>query len=129
MLIKQTSGEAIIAFDSIQKSPDPELEMVDLITATTCEQNEFGLIKQLTLNATLYTHQTLEDNEPELDLASCIVPSTEWGNPSCPSLTDFVIDGINKPEPKTDKQKSNIMKVNLAFSYLWSIRLFSDLMI
>jgi hypothetical protein len=110
ILIKQTSGEAIIAFDSVQKSPDPELEMVDLITETSCEENEFELIKQFTLNATLYTHEILDDNEPELDLASCIVPSTEWGNPSCPSLTDFIIDGINKPEPKTEKQKNNIMK-------------------
>ena len=106
--------EALIAFDSVQKSPNPELEVVDIITRTSCDGNGFGLIKHLTLNATLYTvNEEPVTAEPELDLASCIVPSTEWGNPSCPVMSDFVIDGINKPEPKSDKQRDNIIKVRI----------------
>ena len=114
--------EALIAFDSVQKSPNPELEVVDIITRTSCdEENGFGLIKHLTLNATLYTaEEEAASAEPELDLASCIVPSTEWGNPSCPIMTDFIIDGIGKPEPKSDKQRDNIIKVGRCFSSLFN---------
>ena len=42
ILVDQTPGEALIAFDSVKKSPDPELEIIDITTRTTCQEKRYN---------------------------------------------------------------------------------------